>query len=195
MIHPWKYLREEVQLNHLHANCTSDMIIAPLKAAEFFSSGIINLCYYKASMKFMKTSWHINTCPEGLWKGNTLKYAWFQASISLSRARLKKNIYENVPNGDSWGNGTCFVVVVVVSVVGFFFFSSQFLYVLLVAVTGMVTKKKKKKYEEKHKTCNRSFLTLINIFTTLMFCNVLLQGEFQLVHPFIYLEVNLKSLY
>lgn len=76
-----------------------------------------------------------------------------------------------------------------------FFFFFQFLNVLLVAVTGMVTKKKKKKYEEKHKTCNRSFLTLINIFTTLMFCNILLQGEFQLVHPFIYLEkVNLKSL-
>lgn len=122
MIHPWKYLKE-VQLNHPHANCTSDMIIAPLKAAEFFSSGIINLCYYKASLKFMKTSWHINTRPEGMWKGNTLKYAWFQASISLSRACLEKNIYENVPNGDCWGNGD----------LGFYFVFWNFFWLLSLA--------------------------------------------------------------
>lgn len=178
MIHPWKFLREEVQLNHLHANCTSDMIIAPLKSAEFFSSGIINLCYYKASTKFMKTSWHINTCPEGLWKGNTLNYAWFQASISLNRVCLKKSIYENVPNGYCWGNYGAF----------------SFLNVLLFAVIGMVIKKKK--YEKKHKTNSRSFLALMNIFTILVSCNALLQREFLLlVHPFLYLQkVNLNSL-
>lgn len=181
MIHPWKYLREEVQLNHLHANCTSDMIIAPLKAAEFFSSGIINLCYYKASTKFMKTSWHINTRPEGMWKGNTLKYAWFQASISLSRACLEKNIYENVPNGDCWGNG------------GFFSF---FLKCFIGCCHWHDGKEENEEmWKEKHKTDSPSFLTLININTTLISYNVLLQWEFKLVHPFTHLEtVDLNSL-
>ena len=181
MIHPWKYLREEVQLNHLHANCTSDMIIAPLKAAEFFSSGIINLCYYKASMKFMKTSWHINTRPEGMWKGNTSKYAWFQASISLSRACLEKNIYENVPNGDCWGNGEVFCL----------FFKC----VISCCPWHDGKEENEEMWKAKHKTDNPSFLTLINIYTILISYNILLQWVCQLVHPSTHLEmVNLSTL-